>query len=257
MKKVFLYGIAAILFAVYSYPLYGVDLVKNGKAAGNIVISADAAPPVKYAAQELSAYLYKITGAKLAVSSKLSPTLNNIHIGTLADKDLVKKAGLANTKIKEDGFAVVANGKNLCIVGSNPRGALYGSYHILKKYGGIRFLVPGEEGEYYTKKKNISVPDQKKIEEPFLKVRKTVANEITAFKWLARNNMLAQTSINKFINTKTNKRYDIAKLHMSSKLFSPLRCDTHPRSTPDGKKVIVDSNHSGKRQIYIFDVSFL
>ena len=56
-------------------------------------------------------------------------------------------------------------------------------------------------------------------------------------------------------NTKTNKRYDIAKLHMSSKLFSPLRCDTHPRSTPDGKKVIVDSNHSGKRQIYIFDVS--
>jgi hypothetical protein len=56
-------------------------------------------------------------------------------------------------------------------------------------------------------------------------------------------------------NTKTNKRYDIAKLHMSARPHTPLRCDTHPRSTPDGKKVIVDSNHSGKRQLYIFDVS--
>ena len=56
-------------------------------------------------------------------------------------------------------------------------------------------------------------------------------------------------------NTKTNKRYDIAKLHMPLQMFKPLRCDTHPRSTPDGKKVIVDSSHSGTRQIYIFDVS--
>ena len=59
-------------------------------------------------------------------------------------------------------------------------------------------------------------------------------------------------------NVKTGKRIDIAKL------FSPRnikgkewRCDTHPRATPDGSKVIVDSAHSGSRQIYMFDISSL
>ncbi len=58
-------------------------------------------------------------------------------------------------------------------------------------------------------------------------------------------------------NTKTQKRIDIAKLYMPPNvgLFGEFRCDTHPRATPDGKKVIVDSAHSGGRQIYIFDIS--
>ncbi len=56
-------------------------------------------------------------------------------------------------------------------------------------------------------------------------------------------------------NVKTGKRIDIAKLYMSKKLGSEYRCDTHPRSTPDGKKVIVDSSHNGGRQLYIMDIS--
>ncbi len=56
-------------------------------------------------------------------------------------------------------------------------------------------------------------------------------------------------------NTKTGKRYDIAKLYMQKYDSHEFRCDTHPRSTPDGKRVIVDSAHSGERQIYMFDVS--
>ena len=205
MKKMFLYGAAALL-AVCSYSLHALDLVKNGKASGNIVVAADALPPVKYAGSELAFYLKKITGADLKISAVPSKELNNIYIGTFADKDLVKKASLADRKIKEDGFAVMVNAKEIYIIGSNARGALYGAYHILKKYGGIRFLVPGEEGEYYTVKKTISVPAQRTVQEPFLRVRKTVANEITAFKWLIRNNMLAQTNTHKFINPKTGKR---------------------------------------------------
>ncbi len=58
-------------------------------------------------------------------------------------------------------------------------------------------------------------------------------------------------------NTKTKKRVDISKLHMPPNvgLFGEFRCDTHPRTTPDGKKVIVNSVHNGGRQIYIFDIS--
>ncbi len=33
------------------------------------------------------------------------------------------------------------------------------------------------------------------------------------------------------------------------------RCDTHPRWSRDGKKVFIDSAHSGRRQVYMLDVS--
>ena len=33
------------------------------------------------------------------------------------------------------------------------------------------------------------------------------------------------------------------------------RCDTHPRFSPDGKKVIIDSPHQGGRQMYLIDLS--
>ncbi|WYJ08390.1 hypothetical protein P3B99_004535 [Opitutia bacterium KCR 482] len=56
-------------------------------------------------------------------------------------------------------------------------------------------------------------------------------------------------------NTQTGERTDIAKLHMPKRRGGEFRCDTHPRSTPDGKKVIVDSAHSGQRQLYMLDIS--
>ena len=56
-------------------------------------------------------------------------------------------------------------------------------------------------------------------------------------------------------NVKTGERRDIAKLHMPKGMWGEHRCDTHPRSTPDGKKVVVDSAHNGKRQLYMLDVS--
>ena len=45
------------------------------------------------------------------------------------------------------------------------------------------------------------------------------------------------------------------------KFLSPLdyydyyRCDLHPRWSPDGKLLSIDSTHSGMRESYIIDVS--
>jgi hypothetical protein len=182
------------------------ELVRDGRAQCPVVIKPDAPPPVRFGAQELAKYLKKITGADLSIVKNNAPDQGGIYVGTLSDAELVKKANFMPSRLKEDGFAMIASGRNVYVIGQNPRGALYGCYHLLKKYGGVRWLVPGDDEEYYRKKTSVAVPEGTEVQNPYLKIRKTVADELTAFRWLARNNMLGQTRVGQFVNRKTGKR---------------------------------------------------
>lgn len=54
----------------------------------------------------------------------------------------------------------------------------------------------------------------------------------------------------------TKKRVDLGHFHEPKEYTGEWRCDTHPRSSPDGKKVVIDSTHGGKgRQLYLLDIS--
>ena len=54
----------------------------------------------------------------------------------------------------------------------------------------------------------------------------------------------------------TNQRHDLANFHLPKEYLGEWRCDTHPRSSNDGKLVTVDSPHGGAgRQVWLLDVS--
>lgn len=54
----------------------------------------------------------------------------------------------------------------------------------------------------------------------------------------------------------TGKRYPLADLPSPTEFHDEFRCDTHPRYSPDGRKVVVDSPHAGGgRQLYLLDIS--
>jgi len=53
----------------------------------------------------------------------------------------------------------------------------------------------------------------------------------------------------------TGKRYPVGDFHSPAAYVGEWRCDTHPRFSPDGKKVVIDSPHAGGRQMYLIDVS--
>ena len=112
------------------------DLVRDGIAQCTVVIRQDAPPPVRFGAQELAKYLKKITGADLRIIGKKDKNSGNVFIGTLNDAELVKQAKLPSGSLREDGFAVVSSGRDVYVIGQNPRGALYGCYHLLKKKRG-------------------------------------------------------------------------------------------------------------------------
>jgi len=54
----------------------------------------------------------------------------------------------------------------------------------------------------------------------------------------------------------TEKRVPLAHLYSPPEYTGEWRCDNHPRYSPDGTKVVVDSTHGGEgRQLYLIDIS--
>ena len=55
---------------------------------------------------------------------------------------------------------------------------------------------------------------------------------------------------------KTGRRHPLGHFHSPPAYTGEWRCDTHPRFSPSGKNVIIDSAHGGNgRQLYLIDIS--
>lgn len=73
---------------------------------------------------------------------------------------------------------------------------------------------------------NDTYPDQKRLQHPYL------------------------------YEVKTGRRVPLGHFHSPPEYKGEWRCDTHPRFSPDGRKVVIDSPHGGEgRQLYLIDIS--
>jgi hypothetical protein len=53
----------------------------------------------------------------------------------------------------------------------------------------------------------------------------------------------------------TDRRIDLGQFLSPPGYTGEWRCDLHPRFSPDGKKVVIDSTHEGNgRQMYLIDI---
>lgn len=56
----------------------------------------------------------------------------------------------------------------------------------------------------------------------------------------------------------TGKKVSLGRFHLPEPYAGEWRCDLHPRSSPDGRSVVIDSAHEGNgRQMYLIDVSHI
>jgi len=55
-------------------------------------------------------------------------------------------------------------------------------------------------------------------------------------------------------NAKTGVRRPLSDFRSPPEYVGEWRCDNHPRSSPDGRKVCIDSPHAGGRQMYLIDL---
>ncbi|MBO4303277.1 MAG: DUF4838 domain-containing protein, partial [Lentisphaeria bacterium] len=139
-----------------SCPARSFPLTENGKTVCCIVLSPQAGPAEKHAAEELSKYLALTSGGKLpSIGEKPQEGTYPIYLRKIKD-----------AATGEQGFRITAKKEGLTVDASEDCGILFGVYDLLKKYAGARWLVPGKDGEYLSGKKTISVPEGSYTEKP-------------------------------------------------------------------------------------------
>ena len=213
MKKLF---VILLVCSCFSGALADVYLMKDGKDVSSVIIRKNASVVEKYAAKELSTYLGKIAEGNAP----------QVTTSAVAGKYPVYLEVKNDPAMKEESFRITVNKKGMYITGKEDVGVLYGVYSILKKYGGIRWLIPGKDGEYFKVKKSISVPEGSYQESPsfFWRDFQIVCTGFSAVpetrKWGLRNNMRFHISPSVI---KKNKLEQYAPIHNAGgHSFSPL-----------------------------------
>ena len=153
---------------LFSFALGAVTLVKNGKAAGFVIIPEKAQPSVKTAAEELVYHIKKATGAELPVYTEnavpSSAAGGRVYLGDcrkrIVDPSKLPPAGFL-IKAEKDTLYIVGNDRDTGPVGSSWyavwHGTLWGVYEFLEKEMGVRWIWAGETGEVIPKRKDIVV----------------------------------------------------------------------------------------------------
>ena len=195
--RVFLFiGLFIAAFAVFAGEC---SIANNGSPAMVIVTVPNAPEPVIFAAAELKKYLDKITGGKFQIVNALPAGKKGIFLGEAASAMLAPEM----KEVKRDGYAIKADSGNLYIAGiddsgektdiaaklegvkkasyesrkslmasdswSFNRGTLYGVYRLLEQLG-VRWFMPGQEGERVPALKNIVFSGEIK-ENPYFETR--------------------------------------------------------------------------------------
>ena len=139
-------AVAVTVAALCSRTACGGDFVvarRGADADCAVVVPEHASPSVRFAAGEFCEYVKRMTGVELALTTDAEhPSGKAVLIG---DTRWTKEAlgdGFDIAALGDDGFRIVARGSRLCVLGSDARGALYGAYELLERFGGCGWFSP-------------------------------------------------------------------------------------------------------------------
>lgn len=181
-----------------------VGLVKSGKTVSCIVLPDNAGPVERHAAEELAAYVMKITGAQIPITNQVTGSnAYAVRIGTVGAGNVLPGRALdaARTRIKGDGFVISADPGGVQIISQKQRGLLYGVYELIRRCGGVVWLYPGEEGEYCPKAPDFVLPAQLTVCNPDFAIRRIALNGCArrqlydTWDWMIRNGFQIQTPL--------------------------------------------------------------
>jgi len=144
-------------------------LVRDGRPAATVVISASANDKAKVAANDLVAYVEKMSGAKLPlVTDADKPQGGLVLVGpSTLTAGVAIPSGLTSER-REEGFVIKCDGARLVLAGNDAgpyHGTEYAVYEFLNRQG-VRWFMPGDFGEIVPRKATITCPAMNVGEKP-------------------------------------------------------------------------------------------
>lgn len=152
--------IQAILIAILIVPksIYAgeIILVENRIPRASIIFGYPADNDEVTAAFEFNNYIEKIAGARLPMWRIPAESVESDFYVLIGQCDSLRATGLTVEDLPPQGFRIKVEGNKLIIAGGSGMGTLFGVYHFLEKFCGVRWLWPGELGQVVPEKKILS-----------------------------------------------------------------------------------------------------
>ncbi|MBW7892907.1 MAG: DUF4838 domain-containing protein [Chitinophagaceae bacterium] len=160
------------------------NLVTDGHSDYKIVVSEEALPSEKYAAEELQHYIEKISNSKLAIIEKADEQEKLIYVGFKGVPANVLK-DLKPDEFENEEYIIRGDKDHLLIAGGGSRGTLYGVMGFLSDHLGCR---------WYTKAvtkipslSSIPLPQREDRQKPALEYRNMNWREMLDTSWVLHN----------------------------------------------------------------------
>lgn len=181
----------------------GIELVKPGKSTANIIIPANASGELKASARLLSEYIEKGAAVKLPVITEPGTKLvgPQIYLGKTA---LFDSSKIATADLNDQGFLIADYAGNIIIFGKTDDAIEFGVYDFLERYLGVRWLFPGEIGEYVPAHQNIIIPAGVVKDNPAFLSRAISPFSKTGdqknYTWARRSRMISTIDFHHYLN---------------------------------------------------------
>jgi len=134
---------------------------ETGARLSAVRVLAAEAPETQlgHAARILVDYLARATGATLPVvtdEATIRPALGRLYLGWTGPYQPTLARHLDG--LDGDGFIIHSTGRDLCLTGPTDWGTRFAVYEFLERHCGVRWLMPGDDGEDVPTTNNVAVP---------------------------------------------------------------------------------------------------
>jgi len=145
-----------------------IRIVVDGQPQAAVVLAADADGQTEAAARVLVDYVKRSSGAELPIVKGPVPEAEKqpvaIHVGR---SEFVDRLHPDLDQLDDDGFVIHGvDPSQVMIAGPTPYGTEFGVYEFLERYMGVRWLLPGSDGDDVPACKSIEVPIEQNRQEP-------------------------------------------------------------------------------------------
>jgi hypothetical protein len=210
-------------------------LVESGKSQAEFVIPAKASPEEKATSGVLVKYIKESTGTQIPVvlENELGSAPIKIYLGStnIADKYKEKL-----TQMLPDGYIMDVPEPNVMVITSpSSKGLDFAAFEFLERYVGVRWLMPGDLGEYVPKKLDVSVPAKKIVDEPKFISRQISDPRLWGFMKGPGKGDMRKWAYRMRYNSRVEFHHNLSRLLPPSKYKK-----THPEFFPiiDGKRYL-------------------